>query len=214
MIIQRVIKGIGGISCHDAKNILHDGIFCNLWRNVGLSSTFDTLTRLTERNLDWHQNRYKTPDPLEGGQPFYKHTPFISTTAGTIERDPNLTLNIIKPAYLIALEFATDCWRRDGYLFYCYLFVLGKPTVQFCQFAEELRELNVYTRFSPNQPQGEITAKIIIPPTQIEKFAYYNIKSINNSFINNTLLIPDFEIFNPNIYKPPEALSNFRDILV
>lgn len=213
MIIQRVIKGIGGINGHEARNLLGAGIICNWWRNVNPLPAPEIPQRLTERNLHWHQNRYSDSDPLQGGRAFCELTPFISTTAGTVERDPSLMRNVIHPAWLIALEFATDGWSRDGYLFYCYLFILGRPTVQHRQFSEELRELNVYTGYSPFQPEGEITAKIIIPPTQVEKFVFYSDASIQRSFRSGQLLTPDDEVFNQGMYRPPEELSNLRDVL-
>ena len=213
MIVQRVIKGIGGINRPDATSLLQSGILCNWWRNVNPLPENEIPQRLTDRNLYWHQNRYSDPDPLEGGRPFFERTPFISTTAGTVERDPYLLRNVIHPAWLVSLEFATDTWTRDGYLFYCYLFILNRPTVQHRQFSEELRELNVYTGYSPHQPEGEITAKIIIPPTQIEKFAFYSLASIQSSFASGQLPIPDDEAFNQGIYRPPEELSNLRDLL-
>lgn len=215
MIVQRVIKGIGGINRSDGQNILNLGILCNWWRNCPNQTLPENEIpqRLTERNLFWHQNSYSDPDPLEGGQPFHEHTPFVSTTAGTVERDPSLSRNVIHPAWLVSLEFATDGWSRDGYLFYCYLFVLGQPTVEHRQFSEELRELNVYTGYSPYQPEGEITAKIIIPPTQIEKFSFYSNSSIHSSLSAGQLPTPDDEVMNVGRYKPPEELSNIRDVL-
>jgi hypothetical protein len=213
MIIQHVIKGIGGIERSEAVRILKTGIICNWWRNVDPLPDPEIPQRLTDRNLFWHQNRYSDPDPLKGGRPFHEHTPFISTTAGTVERAPGLNRNIVHPAWLIAPEFATDDWLRDGYLFHCYVFVLGKPTVHHRQFSEELRELNVYSGYSPYQPEGEITAKIIIPPTQIEKVSFYDINSVRSELSADRIPRPDDEIMNDNMYRPPEELSNIRDIL-
>jgi hypothetical protein len=213
MIIQRVIKGIGGISRLEAERLLQEGIICNWWRNVDPLPNADIPRRLTDRNLWWHQNRYSDPDPLEMGRPFYEHTPFISTTAGTIERDPSMSRNIMHPAWLVALAFATDGWLRNSYLFHCYVFVLGKPGVQHRQFCEELRELNVYTGYSPYQPEGEITAKIIIPPTQIEKASFYDIASVRNDLAAGRLPAPDDEIINQGMYSSPDELSNMRDVL-
>jgi len=213
MIIQRVIRGIGGIGRSEAQGLLRQGITCNWWRNVDPLPNPEIPQRLTDRNLFWHQNRYSDPDPMEGGQPFYEHTPFISTTAGTVERDPGMSRNIVHPAWLVALEFATDGWIRDAYLFHCYVFILGRPTVQHRQFSEELRELNVYTGYSPYQPEGEITAKIIIPPTQIEKFSFYDIKSVRSDLSARRVPRPSDEVMNQGMYRAPDELSNMRDVL-
>lgn len=174
MIIQRVIKGISGISRTQAQRFLSVGIVCNWWRKVDPLPRAEVPLRLTERNLNWHQNRYTDPDPNEGGEEFRRHTPFISTTAGTVERDTVTSTNMLTPAWQVALRFATDGWRTDGYLFYCYLLISCKRCIGHEAFSEELRELNIYTGFSLYQPEGEITAKKIIPPSQIEKAEFWS----------------------------------------
>ena len=120
-------------------------------------------------SIMWHQNKYDDPDPLRSNQPFSEETPFISTTAGTVVRDNFNRTNILEPAQLTALRFATNGWQGSGMVVYCYVFILGKKAVGHEQFSEELRELNIYTGYSPYQPEGEITAKIQIPTTQIER---------------------------------------------
>src|SRR5207249_738666 len=120
MIIQRVIKGISGISRTEAQRVLSVGIVCNWWRKVDPLPRSEVPLRLTDRNLSWHQNRYTDPDPTEGGEEFRRHTPFISTTAGTVQRDTVMSTNTLTPAWQIALRFATDGWKTDGCLFYCY----------------------------------------------------------------------------------------------
>jgi hypothetical protein len=170
--------------------------------------------RLTDRNLDWHQNRYGDPDPLEGNEPFGRHTPFISVTAGSVERDVVRLRNILHPAWQVALEFATDGWRRDAYLFYCYVFILGRKSIAHRAFCEEIRELNIYTGFSLFQPEGEITAKIIIPPTQIEKFEFYEIALVLNDLSAGRLPTPAKTERNVAFFRPPEEISNVRGYLI
>src|SRR5215467_13427895 len=121
MIIQHVIKGITGIDERTAKGILSAGITCRWWHKVNPLPSHEIPQRLTDRNLDWHQNRYEEPDPSEGGEEFCRHTPFISTTAGSVERDNVYQTNTLTPAWKEALRFATAHWTTDGYLFYCYL---------------------------------------------------------------------------------------------
>ena len=106
MIIQRVIKGISRISENDALHILSVGIVCNWWHKVNPLPEHEVPLRLTERNLDWHQNRYNDPDPFESGEQFRLHTPFISTTAGTVERDTFNDTNVLNPAWKEALPSA------------------------------------------------------------------------------------------------------------
>ena len=214
MIIQRVIKGIGGIGIGQdtVKNILKTGITCRWWQEVDPLPENEIPLRLTERNLTWHQNHYDDPDPQEGNRPFCLHTPFISTTAGTIDRDTFLQTNILHPAWIEALRFATDVWSRDGYLFYCYVFIIGRKSIGHQLFAEETRELNIHTGFSPFQPEGEITAKIIIPTSQIEKVEYWSIVQLQDALQRSQMPKPTKTISNP-LFLPPEDYTNIRNVL-
>jgi hypothetical protein len=212
MIIQRALKGISRIGPADAEGILSGGIICNWWRKVNLLPNEEIPSRLTDRNLDWHQNRYADPDPLEGGEPFYQHTPFLSLTAGTVERDVVRNRNIVHFAWEIALHFATDQWRADGCIFHCYVFILGRKSVAHRAFSEELRELNVYSSFSPFQPEGEITSKILVPPTQIERCDFYSITQVTADILNGVLPTPTTTISNP-LYQRPDDISNLRELL-
>jgi hypothetical protein len=212
MIIQKVIKGIGGIEQDEATKILREGIICRWWQMVNPLPQFQIPDRLTERNLIWHQNRYDDLDPSQENQPFYLRTPFISTTAGTVERDVSYQTNILHPAWVEALRFATEGWSRDGYLFYCYVFIIGKKSVGHQAFAEEIRELNIYRGFSPFQPEGEIAAKIVIPPTQIEKAEYWPISKLLDDIKNNQVPLPERTFSNP-LFLLPEDYNNVRDLI-
>ena len=214
MMIQQVIKGIGGISRAEAEDILyHTGIQSTWWREVGRLPIVEVPQRLTGRNLFWHQNRYEDPDLNENNQPFHLRTPFISTTAGTVERDTFYRTNVLNPAWLEALRFGTDFGKRDAYLFYCYLFILGRKAVGHASFSEELRELNVYTGYSPFQPEGEITAKIYIPPAQIERAEFWTLDQIKKDRANNKVPQP-VEVLPPNQrFIPPDDYNNVRGVL-
>jgi hypothetical protein len=215
MIIQRVIKGICGINAEEAQNILFLGIQCNWWRKVKTLPFNEVPRRLNDRNLDWHQNRYTELDPLENGEQFSLHTPFISTTAGTVERDSFNQTNVMNPAWKEALPFATDSLTADGYLFYCYLFIVGRRAVAHQAFAEELRELNVYPGFSPYQPEGEITAKIVIPPAQIEKAEYWSADDALQAVNDGVIPTPDpSRVLYNSLFMPPADYNNVRDFLV
>jgi hypothetical protein len=213
MIIQHVIKGISNLSSAEANALLSNGITCRWWQRTNPLPRQEVPLRLTERNLDWHQNMYDQPDPLEGGERFCLHTPFISTTAGTVERDTALQTNLLTSAWEIALRFATDFWKTDGYLFYCYLLIIGKRAVGHEAFAEELRELSVYTAYSPYQPEGEMLAKVIIPPAQIEKAEFWTRQAAFAASRNGTLPKATQTLPNP-LFLPPSEYSNVRNLLL
>src|SRR5258708_6903577 len=214
MIIQRVIKGISRINEQQAQQILAQGIFCNWWHKMTTIVPREIPLRLTERNLAWHQNYYGEPDPTEGGEEFRRHTPFISTTAGTVERNTFNHTNVMNPAWKEALAFATDFWTTDGYLFYCYLLLIGRRAVAHQAFAEELRELNIYTGFSPYQPEGEITAKIVIPPAQIEKAEFWSRDQAFHAIQNAEMPVADpTRVLQNSLFVQPADYCNIRDVL-
>jgi hypothetical protein len=81
VIIQRVLKGIGGIDDATANAILvREGIRSNWLRNAYVDIT-EWSGRLTVNELEWHLNHFDTKVP-ESGLAYSELSPFISTTAG------------------------------------------------------------------------------------------------------------------------------------
>jgi hypothetical protein len=169
MFVQWCIKGISGrldkennavgIDKAEAEAMIKggEGIVCNLGRKMPISPA-DRRKILNYANLDRHIHDYEN---------FKNDTPFISLTAGCVERDTALKLNRIHEAEDVALRFATNYWERPGYIFYCWVVVGLKPAVSVEAVAEEMRELNTYLSYSDYQLEGEITAKFIVPANQI-----------------------------------------------
>jgi hypothetical protein len=213
MIIQEVLKGISGISDADVNRMFTTGILCNWWRNVGTISAAEVPLRLTDRNLQWHQNRYEAPDPLEANEEFKRHTPYISTTAGSVVRDAFNSTNHLQPAWWQALLFATDFWKFDGWIFYCSVWILGRKAIGHQAFAEELRELHVYTDFSPFQPEGEITAKIQIPMAQIQRAEQWKLADVQAALASGNLPSPARTLVNARFIDPADY-SNVRRALL
>jgi hypothetical protein len=197
----------------DIQTRFERGILCNWWLHEQrhILPVNEIPKRLTEENLYWHQNKYSSIHPSTG-RPFSEQTPFISTTAGTVERQYFLRTNRIHDASTTAMQFATKNGRQTGIVFFCYVFIIGKKSIGHQGLAEELRELNIYTRYSPWHNQGEIAAKIIIPPAQIAgaevwlnldfQYARNNGKSLRQA------------IFVPNpTYLKPDDYHNIRELL-
>ena len=212
MIIQEVLKGISGIDEDDVHFIFASGILCNWWRKVGLLPSAEVPLRLTDRNLHWHQNRYDHPDPLEGNEEFSRHTPFISTTAGSVERDDFNQINTLYPAWWEALKFATNFWTSDGWIFYCSAWILGRKAIGHQAFSEELRELHVYSDFSLYQLEGEITAKIQIPTVQIQKAEEWKLSDVQAALASGSIPTADRTIMNDR-FIDPSSYSNVRAAL-
>lgn len=218
MIIQKVLKGqryygpavnpkIDDMRVY-AQGVLDQGVFCNWYHNSGGKIALtDIAARLNEADLHLHWNDYKG---------FGKTSPFISTTAGSIERDPASAQNIPHPAKYRALKFATQGWKVSGIVIYAYVFVLGKKSVQFQQFAEEIRELNLYTQYSAYQLQGEVTAKVHIPPVQIEKIEIWMQTTVSAALSNQYFPLDqpdDVLLQNSARYIDPVVCGNVREVI-
>jgi hypothetical protein len=78
---------------------------------------------------------------------FSEHTPFIFTTAGSVERDRFNEINVLFPWWWEALKFATNYFMSDERIVYCGAWILARKTVGHHAFYEEVRELRVYSDF-------------------------------------------------------------------
>ena len=215
MFIQWCIKGIAqssngleGIDDTMANKMINgDGIQSNWLRSLlpSLTSKISPVDlpaeiqqRLTAGNLDRHIHDYEN---------YKKDTPFISMTAGCVERDVALRLNRIHEAQDVALRFATDWGSHPGYLFYCWVVVGLKPAVTVASVAEEVRELNTYLSWSDYQLEGEVTAKIYVPASQILKWERWEIDE--NGEVN-----AKFSEEGKNLrFDEPAIVSNLRELL-
>lgn len=208
MFVQRCVKGIrgrtathpNGLNDAEAKALLTDGcgILSNWWRNNGSITPTGCLQKLTRVNLERHIHDYAA---------FEAETPFISLSAGCVERDDALRLNRIHEATDIALRFATNWGEVHGYLFRCWVVVAPRPAVPVQGVAEDVRNLHTYTRYSDYQREGEITAKINIPATQIE-----SVERWDSNGRGRIARRPLWIHLNPH-FQPPEVLSNIMEAI-
>lgn len=212
MFFQKVIKGIAGLNRTHADEVFLNGIICNWWRNVKVISPAQTVQKLTSENLDWHLNHYDEPDPLMGNAPFYENTPFISATAGVVERDTFAERNWVFDPLMTALQFATRDFTTIGHVFCAYVFTLGRQSIELSEFAEEVRELNIYQNYMPFHHEGEIAAKIQIRAPQIEKWEEYDGPTAEKDWDAGNLPTPSFVRVNP-MYAPPEQFCNIRGLV-
>jgi hypothetical protein len=205
MLIQRVYKGICGMARGEAEICLREmGISSRWWIGAGGVTPSAVLAQLTEGALMRHLNDYDAFGPV---------TPFISTTAGSVVRDANGEINIIETAEYVATDFATDGFTQDGWVFSGYVFTLGRKAVPQQPFAEEVRELNVYTGYLPFQPEGELVAKFHLPAVQLE--AAWPVKAKQDPRRPGAMLWPlkGGVLGNHGVYVPPEDIVNVRDVL-
>ena len=207
MYIQWCIKGVFGIDDDEARAIIDDGmgLECRWWRNVHRITPPQIRDKLTYANLARHTDRYAKLD--SNGIPFCEGTPFISLTAGSVDRYVFLQTNIVTPALITALDFATRGFTVDGYLFYLWTIVGLKPAVPVEAVAEEVRAPNVYHRFSHFQAEGEITAKIHIPANQIRRCDKYNV--LANGRLRHANGWPHIN----RRFADPLLVSNIRELI-
>lgn len=220
MFFQKVLKGIADLSRDQAEDMVDGtGIVCNWWRLVGVLPNNHIKERLTEANLLAHLNSYDAPlpsgEPLvasHGAKTYGDITPFISTTAGAVQRDLFHRRNVVFPSFMTALCFATRNFTTNGYIFHGYVTTLGTQAIPLRSFGEEVRELHIYTQFLQFHHEGEIVAKIDIPPVQIEKAEEYDGSKSLAALDRGDIPVPTHLVSNSD-FVPPEFYSNVRGLL-
>jgi hypothetical protein len=211
VFFTKVLKGIAGLSDEQARDmVVQRGLVSNWWRDVGTITPQGGAHRLTEENLYRHLSEYDKADPVSG-RPFGETTPYISATAGVVERDAFLRRNLLQPALLTALSFAAGPGGETGHVFYFYVLTLGRKTVAFEEFAEEVRELNIYTRYLDFHDEGEVAAKVHVPCRCIERVARFPATAAQ-IFRHGVHPAPEWSFANPG-YVPPEEYTNVREVL-
>jgi hypothetical protein len=211
MIFQRVLKGIPartpetpGLTDNNVQDIVSgEGVMCNWWLNAPQRriSPAEIQQKLSEHALYEHLVAYDRVGP---------ETPFISTTAGTVERDAAQARNVFFPPLYTALRFATRNFTQDGYVVYAYVFTLGKRAVELQEFAEEVRDVNTYTAFYAWHPEGEIVAKILIPAQRIEKIEAYTANGLEDSLNRGRTPTPTRVFERTDVYRDPLRYANVR----
>jgi hypothetical protein len=202
VIIQWCIKGLALDDDSAAKSVLDEqqGILCNWWRSVNTITPPEIRAKLTPDNLNVHVNHFT----LNG---FDRMTPFISLSAGTVERDAIAQTNMLRRARRTALWFGSDFGRRrEAYLYTCWVMLAPRPAVEIEAVGEEIRDLNTYRRYSAFQTEGEVTAKVSIPDNQIQSCEKWEWGPPGIP-LRRTWTYP-----NPR-FDPPERLSNVRELI-
>lgn len=209
MFFQKVLKGIPsrtgtepGLTDADAQNVVDDaGLYSNWWLNAKRITPQQVQDKLTEDALYDHLVDYSR---------VRDETPFISTTAGTVEVDAARARNVFFPPLYTSLRFATRHFTQDGYLLHAYVYTLGKKSIDLEEFAEEVRDVNTYTAFYAWHPEGEIVAKVHIPARRIEKIEHYSHRGLETQLDHGKVPTPDRVISNPHVYRDPLQYANVR----
>lgn len=209
MIVQWCVKGVSLPGDADACQIIDDaqGLVCAWWRDSGSIDPAESADKLTLGNLDLHVNHFTDKDPVTG-RPFNEVSPFISLSAGTVERDAVAQTNHVHRARRTALFFGTGFGRKTtAYLYVCWVILAPRRTVELQYVAEEVRDLNTYRDYSPFQTEGEIVAKIEVPDNHIqccEKWVH--------SGGTPGVYRRSWVYSNPR-FVPPQRLTNVREMI-
>lgn len=207
MYVQWCVKGMHLDRDSEAESILEptSGLLSNWWRRVSTITPGEVRDRLTPENLDRHVNHFEAPDPATGL--LVRHeTPFISLSAGTIERDTFAKTNAVHGARNIAIRFGLAGGTTTAYLFVCWVILAPRPAVRIQGVAEEVRDLNAYRRYSAFQTEGEIVAKVNIPSNQIRHCERWD-------FDRNTKTLTQTRRFPNRHFDEPQILSNIREFV-
>jgi hypothetical protein len=208
VIVQWCIKGMSLPNDDEARRIIDagQGLICNWWRNAYEIDPAETRLKLTAQNLDMHVNHFTARDPTTGS-PFNENSPFISLSAGTVERDAVAQTNFVHRARRTALYFATEFGRRSSaYLYTCWVVLAPRAAVEIEGMAEEVRDLNSYRRYSVYQPEGEVVAKVIVEDNRIRCCEKWMLDGSPHRF-RRVWTHP-----NPR-FTPPERLTNVRELI-
>ena len=165
MVIQWCLKGISerpAFGDIEAEALLYSGIKSNwLFNNpsMPIERAIPTVQNLLSlKALLTHVNNYAAVRTT---------SPYISLSAGVVLPDTALGSRKF-PAWRSAADFATEWGRSSGYIYRVWTIVTPQPSPRLMNVADEIRNLNLFDAAWKYQKQGEITAKLVVPPSQIE----------------------------------------------
>lgn len=94
-------------------------------------------------------------------------SPYISLFAGVVLPDTALGSRKF-PAWRSAVDFATEWGKSSGFVYRVWTIVTPQPSPEVMNVSDEVGNLNLFGAAWKYQKQGEVTAKLVIPPSQIE----------------------------------------------
>ena len=124
-----------------------------------------------------------------------------------------LRRNRVFSPFRTALTFATEGFTRVGYVFYGYVFTLGKKAVELEEFAEEVRDLYVYSQYLPFYREGEIVAKVQIAAVNLQKYEKFDPQACLTDLAAGRKPRPVDVVDNPD-YAPPQRFANIRGMVM
>jgi hypothetical protein len=197
MLIQWCLKGIrerASFGDKEASDLVDAGIQSNWLFNNRTMPIVQAIRivqpLLNETALVEHVNNYSAVTTT---------SPYISLSAGVVL--PNTPIGTrVFPAWKSAVDFATARGSFAGYIYRVWTIVAPKPAPELMNVSDEIRNLNLFRAAWKYQHQGEITAKLVIPSSQIE----YVVKVATDGKLTG------FRVDNPRFVKP-ESICNLLE---
>ncbi|MGH8835606.1 MAG: hypothetical protein ACRDWG_11535 [Actinomycetes bacterium] len=182
MLLQEFVRGMRGLSPTEVDAILADGMLCQALLNPPVLSPWEAEEQLSDVNLDRHRHDHAA---------YGASSPYISTSAGTY-REGDLTTKFNQPMFALetALQFAVLLHRTDGWVFYGYHFILGRPAGRHAEFAEEVRDLHQHPQWSQFRGEGEIAAAVRIPSRRLRQAELYTYAHVTQAIRSGGPLVP------------------------
>ncbi|GIG26904.1 hypothetical protein [Cellulomonas denverensis] len=187
MFVQEYYKGISGLGPLDIASIFRTGILSNNLRSNPNAPLVTLLPMLSEPALYGHVTDYAT---------YGANSPFVSLTAGT--RNLANAGGAFRPfrAWETAVRFATRNGKTGGVVFEGWVITLGVPSWHISGVAEDIRDHHSYPRFNAFWKQGEVTAKLLVPPMQVVRATILDLSGTPTRTLTNPTAIPAAQLSN------------------
>lgn len=209
MIVQKVVRGVSGLRRDPGNDEVAEimsrfGLLCAAAR-TGRANLGEAEDLLGLTALDDHRHRHE----------LVRYTsPYISMTAGTYEERNKQ--NHAAFAVDTALAFATQGYQASGWIFYGYVFLLGKPAGRHAEFGEEVRDVHQHPAWSRFRGEGEVAVPIRVPPRRLQRAELYTPGDILNAVQNGVWPPAPSDVVDNEAagrYSPPEDIVAARGVV-
>jgi hypothetical protein len=188
-----------GLGPKDVEEIMANGMLCQAMRHDSSMTVWDAEAILSDENLDRHRHDHEA---------FGDSSPYISTSGGTyLEGSVKKPFNKAQFAFDTALAFAVLTEQKDGWIFYGYHLILGRPAGRHAEFSEEVRDFHQHPQWSEYRDEGEIAAAVRIPPRRIRRAEFYRYDSVMEAIKSKSLFTYDDYVDNKTFLEPETVLS-------
>jgi hypothetical protein len=234
VILQWFLRGVhdddGSLDDNWAKRVLDTEGLRSAWLRAHPGSDpadWDQAVNPAD-SLLWHITRFdQFGFPAWPNHRYGDLSPFLSLSSGTVEPDHQKGRNQQYPAWYTAVKFATDGGYGNGWVFHGYASILGRPSLPLLEFSEEVRDLHQHDFYNRYHPEGELAAKILVPPVRLKEAFRVTADKLREWMdqLENGKRPPiagesplellselSDTVLTGSSYRPPEEFSNIRDL--